>query len=88
MRARRTSPMGMIPSFSPAMGSENSEKASRISDSSSAVILCSFASLDGRTPVLDGAPAAAAAAVEDDAGGRRRGGYREMHVNKIIPRAN
>lgn len=46
--ARRTSSIGMKPSFSPSMGSENRLKASLISASSSAVMLFSLASLDCR----------------------------------------
>ena len=46
--ARRTSPIGITPSFSPSMGSENSPKASLISASSSAEMLFSLASLDSR----------------------------------------
>lgn len=45
--ARRTSPIGMTPSFSPSMGSEKSANASLISASSSAVMSFSLASLDG-----------------------------------------
>jgi hypothetical protein len=70
--ARRTSPMGMTPSFSPSMGSAKREKASRISDSSCAVRLCSLASLEGRAPVDLEEEAAAEDAPA--AGGRRRGG--------------
>lgn len=44
--ARRTSLIGMTPSFSPSMGSANSANASLISRSSRAEMLCSFASLD------------------------------------------
>ena len=47
--ARRTSPVGMTPSFSPSMGSANSAKASRISCSCRAEMLCSFASFDCRS---------------------------------------
>ena len=73
MRARRTSPMGMTPSFSPWRGSAKREKASRISDSSWAVMLFSLASLEGRAVAggLDEADAADAPC----AGGRRRGGW-------------
>lgn len=44
--ARFTSLVGMTPSFSPSMGSENSAKASLISRSSRAEMLCSLASFD------------------------------------------
>ncbi|KAI0129316.1 hypothetical protein F4776DRAFT_628413 [Hypoxylon sp. NC0597] len=44
--ARRTSLTGMTPSFSPSMGSANSAKASLISRSWRAEMLCSLASLD------------------------------------------
>ncbi len=44
--ARRTSPMGSTPSFSPSSGSQNSPHASLISASSDAVMLCSRARLD------------------------------------------
>ena len=47
--ARRTSPVGMTPSFSPSMGSANSAKASWISCSCRAEMLCSFASFDCRS---------------------------------------
>lgn len=57
--ARRTSPDGITPSFSPSMGSENSAKASLISRSCRAEMLCSLASLDCRSL---GAPLVAAAA--------------------------
>lgn len=67
--ARRTSPIGMAPSFSPSIGSEKRLNASRISDSSCALRLCSFASFDGRAdedaPPPPPPPPAA---------GRRRGG--------------
>lgn len=63
--ALRTSPVGIIPSFSPFFFSENREKASRISFSSAPVMLCSFASLDCRTLGVLASPAAA----------RRLGGY-------------
>jgi hypothetical protein len=43
-----TSPIGITPSFSPLLGSENRVKASLISFSSAPVMLCSFASLDCR----------------------------------------
>jgi hypothetical protein len=72
MSARRTSPMGMMPSFSPSRGSEKREKASRISASSSAVRLFSLASLEGRAPV--GLEVEAAADDAPGAGGRRLGG--------------
>lgn len=52
--ALRTSPMGMTPSFSPSMGSENSANASLISASSRAVMLCSLASLDWRSLGAEG----------------------------------
>lgn len=75
MSARRTSSMGITPSFSPSMGSANSEKASRISASSSAVMLCSLASFEGRAPVgLAAAEEALAAAA------RRRGGCEKRSV--------
>ena len=48
--ALRTSPMGMTPSFSPSMASEKRLKASLISASSRAVMLCSLASRDWRSP--------------------------------------
>jgi len=60
--------MGMTPSFSPSMGSENRLKASRMSASSCALILCSFASLDWRGFGADDVPASA---------GRRLGGCKE-----------
>ncbi|KAI1805486.1 hypothetical protein F4811DRAFT_215541 [Daldinia bambusicola] len=44
--ARRTSLVGMTPSFSPSAGSANSPNASLISRSSRAEMLCSFASFD------------------------------------------
>lgn len=44
--ARRTSLIGMTPSFSPSAGSANSANASLISRSSRAEMLCSLASLD------------------------------------------
>lgn len=47
--ARLTSLVGMTPSFSPSMGSANSAKASLISRSSRAEMLCSFASFDCRS---------------------------------------
>jgi len=72
MSARRTSPMGMTPSFSPSMGSANREKASRISASSSAVMSFSFASFERRALDLDVGLEAAPAA-----GGRRLGGCYE-----------
>lgn len=65
--ARRTSPIGMTPSFSPFIGSENSPKASLISASSCAVMLCSLASFDCRGPFALGSAAGAA--------GRRFAGY-------------
>lgn len=68
--ARRTSPMGITPSFSPSMGSEKSPKASLMSASSCAVMLCSLASLDWRGCCCF-APAEPVAAV----GGRRLGGW-------------
>ena len=74
MRARRTSAMGMTPSFSPWRGSAKREKASRISDSSCAVMLFSLASLEGRA--VAGSLEAVAAADAPGAGGRRRGGWR------------
>jgi hypothetical protein len=46
--ARRTSPIGITPSFSPFFSSVKRAKASLISFSSSLVMLCSFASLDCR----------------------------------------
>lgn len=49
----------MTPSFSPSMGSANSEKASLISASSCAVMSCSLASLDCLA-ALPGAPDSAA----------------------------
>lgn len=48
IRHRRTSEVGITPSFSPLRGSEKRLKASRISFSSAAVMLCSLASLDRR----------------------------------------
>lgn len=65
--ARRTSPMGITPSFSPSIGSEKSPKASLMSASSCAVMLCSFASLDWRGCFVLGPGAV---------GGRRFGGWR------------
>lgn len=47
--ARRTSPIGMTPSFSPFFSFEKSANASRISVSSALLMLCSFASLESRT---------------------------------------
>lgn len=67
IRARRTSGMGMTPSFSPAIGSEKRLKASRMSVSSWAVMPCSLASLEGRA-VREGPASVVAAA------GRRLGG--------------
>lgn len=67
IRARRTSGMGMTPSFSPAMGSEKRLKASRMSVSSWAVMPCSLASLEGRA-AREGPASVVAAA------GRRLGG--------------
>ena len=46
--ADRTSFVGITPCLSPSIGSEKRLKASRISLSSWAVTLCSFASLDWR----------------------------------------
>ena len=46
--AFRTSSMGIMPSFSSLSALENSPKASFISLSSAAVMLCSFASFDWR----------------------------------------
>ena len=63
--ARRTSPMGMTLSCSLCASSENSPKASLISASSAAVMLCSLASFDRHAF----APGLAAAA------GRRFAGY-------------
>jgi len=68
--ARRTSPMGMMPSFSPSMGSENRPNASLISASSCAVRPCSLASLDGRVLVVPDDDALSAVA----AGARRLAG--------------
>lgn len=68
--ARRTSPMGITPSFSPSMGSLKSANASLISASSRAVMLCSLASLDWRG--LGVAEAAAA-----DGGALRFAGFGE-----------
>ena len=67
--ARRTSLMGITPSFSPFFFCEKSAKASLISFSSAAVMLCSFASLDCRA-LGSGADAAA--------GARRLGGYKDL----------
>jgi len=72
--ARRTSPMGMTPSFSPSMGSEKRPKASLMSASSWAVMLCSFASLDWRGCFAPEAPEAAAV------GGRRFGGWEKVRL--------
>jgi hypothetical protein len=46
--ASLTLSIGITPSFSPFFFIEKSEKASRTSSSSRAVMLCSFASLDCR----------------------------------------
>lgn len=63
--AFRQSLMGMTPSFSPSNGMLKREKASLISVSCAAVMLCSFASLDGRATFAAGGAAA---------GGLRLGG--------------
>lgn len=57
--ARRTSSIGMTPSFSPSIGSENKVNASLISASSCAVMSCSLASLDCLALVGGPDPAAA-----------------------------
>jgi hypothetical protein len=76
--ARLTSLVGITPSFSPFFSWENSAKASRISCSSSFVMLCSFASFDCR-------------ALGDfvvSAGAERLGGYRHIkylsHICRYI----
>jgi hypothetical protein len=66
-----TSPIGMTPSFSPSMGSENSANASLISASSRAVMLCSFASLDWRSLGAEG-------------GTLRFGGYHDLIVSHSL----
>jgi len=71
--ARRTSAVGMTPSFSPSMGSEKRLKASRMSASSCAEMLFSLASLDCRA-----LGALLLAVVVVSAGGRRRGGWRKV----------
>jgi hypothetical protein len=69
--AFRTSPIGIIPSFSSLSALENSPNASLISLSSAAVMLCSFASLDWR--VLGVAASAA--------GARRLAGWVHVRYN-------
>lgn len=69
--ARRTSPMGITPSFSPLLGSAKSANASLISASSCAVMSCSLASLDCRAAGVGFAPEADEAAAPP----LRRGGY-------------
>ena len=79
--ARRTSLMGMTPSFSPCIASQNRLKASLISASSSPVMLFSLASLDWR----------AFGAADDDsaaaAGARRLAGYDAQGTVSKIPDA-
>jgi hypothetical protein len=74
--ARRTSAIGMTPSFSPSMGSEKRLNASRMSASSCAEMLFSLASLDCR------ALGALLLVAVVSAGGRRRGGWRRR-VRKL-----
>ena len=69
--ARRTSPIGITPSFEPFCFLANKENASRISFSSAGVTLCSFASLDWR-----GLGAGASAA-----GSLRLGGFDNMTIS-------
>ena len=69
--ARRTSPMGMMLSFSTFLSLVKSPKASRISFSSALVMLCSFASLESRP--LEAVAASAGAVL------RRLAGYNTLY---------